>query len=123
MEYPLEAQAGGRGPQARGIPAEEEFMSKVKTEEQIAARRAKSKARREAKKAIIEVNDANLEKLKANFKAIVAKFQAGELSIKDAGPLWNMPSNNLRTLTPEQLQAKIEKQRARLARLEEALKG
>lgn len=98
-------------------------MSKVKTEEQIAARRAKSKARREAKKAIIEVNDANLEKLKANFKAIVAKFQAGELSIKDAGPLWNMPSNNLRTLTPEQLQAKIEKQRARLARLEEALRG
>ena len=85
----------------------------MKTPEQIAARRAKSKARREAKKAIIEVNEANLEKLKANFKAIVAKFQAGELSIKDAGPLWNMPSsNNLRSLTPEQLQDKIEKHRA-----------
>lgn len=98
-------------------------MSQIKTAEQIAARRAKSKARREAKKAIIEVNDANLEKLKSNFKAIVEKFKAGELSIKDAGPLWSMPSNNLRGLTQEQLQAKIEKQKARLARLEEALRG
>lgn len=98
-------------------------MSAVKTAEQIAARRAKSKARREAKKAIIEVNDANLEKLKSNFKAIIAKFQAGELSIKDAGPLWVQPTNNLRGLTQEQIQAKIEKQRARLARLEEALRG
>lgn len=98
-------------------------MKTERTPEQIAARRAKSKARREAKKALIEVNEANLEKLKANFKAIIAKFQAGELSIKDAGPLWNMPSNNLRHLTQEQLQAKIEKQKARLARLEEALRG
>lgn len=98
-------------------------MKTERTPEQIAARRAKSKARREAKKALIEVNEANLEKLKSNFKAIVAKFQAGELSIKDAGPLWNMPNNSLRGLTQEQLQAKIEKQRARLARLEEALRG
>ena len=95
----------------------------MKTQEQILARRAKSKARREAKKAIIEPTDANLERLKSNFKAIVAKFQAGELSIKDAGPLWVVPNSNLRSLTQEQLQAKIEKQRAKLARLEEALRG
>lgn len=120
----LEAKAGWKRPhQVCGIPQEEDTMKKERTPEQIAARRAKSKARREAKKALIEVNEANLEKLKANFKAIVAKFQAGELSIKDAGPLWNMPSHNLNRLTQEQLQAKIEKQRARLARLEEALRG
>ena len=119
----LEAKAGWMEPSGSRGTAKEDTMSKIRTEEQIAARRAKSKARREAKKAIIPVTDDNLEKLKANFKAIVAKFQAGELSIKDAGPLWNMPSHNLNRLTQEQLQAKIEKQRARLARLEEALRG
>ena len=96
-------------------------MSKVKTEAQIEARRAKSKERREAKKAIIEVNEGNLNQLKANFKALIAKFERGELTIKEAGALYSLPKSN--KMSQEELQAKIEKQRARLARLEAALRG
>lgn len=94
----------------------------MKTAEQIAARRAKSKARREAKKAFIEVNDDNLNTLKANFKTLVAKYQAGTLSIKEAGSLWTVPTRTS-SLSKEELEAKIAKQQARLARLEAALKG
>lgn len=95
-------------------------MKKERTPEQIAARRAKSKERREAKRAIIEPTEANLATIKANFKVLLGKFERGELSIKDAGPLFTLPKNKM---SNEELQAKIEKQRARLARLEAALRG
>ena len=94
----------------------------MKTLEQIAARKAKSQARREAKKAMIPVMDSNLETIKANFKALVAKYQEGKLSIKDAGPLWKPTSTrNTKMLSKEELEARIAKQKARLARLEAAL--
>lgn len=96
---------------------------KVRTEEQIAARRAKSKARREAKKAIIQNTEANKKVLESNFKALMARFERGELTIKDAGQLWSIPSRTFSHLTPAQIEAKIEKERAKLARLEEALRG
>lgn len=95
----------------------------MKTAEQIAARKAKSKARREAKKAFIAISDDNLKTLKANFKALVAKYQAGTLTIKEAGSLWQAPTRISSTLTKEELEARIAKQQARLARLEAALKG
>lgn len=107
---------------ARGITAKEDRM-KTRTEEQIAARRAKSKARREAKKAVIPNNESNLEKLKSNFKALLAKFERGELTIKEAGSLWVVPKSNFSSLTSEQLEAKIAKEKAKLARLEQALRG
>ena len=105
---------------ARGQSPKEISM---KTAEQIAARKAASKARRDAKKAIIEVNEANLATLKANFKVIVGKYQAGQLTIKEAGSLWKAPVRVANTLSKEELTARIAKQQARLARLEAALKG
>ncbi len=100
-------------------------MKKMKTPEQIAARRAKSKARREAKKAFIPVTDENLNRLKANFKSLIAQYQAGKLSYKEAGNLYpiSVRTRTASTLSKEELEAKIAKQQARLARLEAALKG
>lgn len=113
--------AGMKGPSGpRDIRKKGDTM---KTPEQIAARKAKSKARREAKKAFIAISDDNLNTLKANFKALVAKYQAGTLTIKEAGSLWTPATRIPSTLTKEELEAKIAKQQARLARLEAALKG
>ena len=95
----------------------------MKTPEQIAARKAKSKARREAKKEIIAVSDANLATLKDNFKTLITKYQNGQLTIKEAGSLWKVSTRNTTALTKEQLEEKIKKQQARLARLEAALNG
>ena len=107
---------------ARGQSPKEISM---KTAEQIAARKAKSKARREAKKTFIPVTDENLNRLKANFKTLMARYQDGKLSYKDAGNLFpiSVRIRTANTLTKEELEAKIAKQAARLARLEAALKG
>lgn len=117
---------GGRKAGVKGPSGPRDIRKKgdpMKTAEQIAARKAKSKARREAKKAFIPVNDENLNTLKTNFKALVAKYQAGTLSIKEAGSLWKVSTRIPSTLTKEELEAKIAKQQARLARLEAALRG
>ena len=94
-----------------------------KTPEQIAARRAKSKARREAKKAFMPVTDENTAALKAGFKTLMAAYQAGKLSYKAAASLVSTRTTTASSLSKEEIEAKIAKQKARLARLEQALKG
>ena len=105
---------------ARGQSPKEISM---KTAEQIAARKAKSKARREALLAFIPVTDENLNSIKANFKSLMARYQDGKLCYKDAGNLYPVTIRVRNTLSKEELEARIAKQKARLARLEAALKG
>lgn len=96
-------------------------MKKERTQEQIEARRAKSKERREARKEAIPVTDANRATLEAGFKALMAQFEAGTLSIKAAGQLWSQPKTT--NLSKAELEAKVAKEKARLARLEALLRG
>lgn len=94
---------------------------KPRTPEQIAARKAKSKARREARKQFIPVTDENRALLQAGFASLMDAFEKGQLDFNHADNLIALRIRKQQT--PEQLQAKLEKERKKLARLEAALKA
>jgi hypothetical protein len=94
----------------------------MKTPEQIAARKAKSKARREAKKVAITVNDENRAVLKKAFKKWMDAFEAGTLTVAQV-KLTNSTKRPASQMSKEEVEAKIKKEQARLERLNALLQA
>ena len=92
---------------------------KPKTPEQIARRHAAAQARREAKKKAIPVTDATRKLLQAGFKQLMERFEAGTLTYNQADNLISLTTR--KAPSKAELEAKLAKERAKLARLEAAL--